>query len=770
MSRSKKSFNTASVSPTDALRSNVKKPLRGIRRFLFIMALTLVVIAAMALLYTRQQHAPTATGTEPLPRTLAYVGSSACTSCHADQAKAWQGSQHAIALQTATPETVFGTIDNRTHRFGKSATRFSQHEQEISVSTEGADGKPFTAPITHVIGVAPLQQYLVSLPDGRKQSLGVSWDSRPKADGGQRWFHLFAKEGTQPGHPMHWSGIDQNWNYQCADCHSTNLRKNYSAATNRFNTTWSEISVGCEACHGPGQAHIDWANQSPRRALANYGLTAALDERRQITWKSTDTGTAIRSAPRTSAREIEVCARCHSRRGQFGDDHRAGDPLLDNFRPALLEPGLYYPDGQQRDEVYNYASFLQSRMHAAGVSCSDCHEPHSGKLRAPGNAVCVQCHDPARFDATTHHHHPAATPSAACVGCHAPTTIYMGVDARHDHSFRIPRPDRSDTLGVPNACTQCHAGKPASWASAAIRSWYPSPRPGFQGFAEIFAAIEAESPTASDAAVRLINAATEPVIVRASALGAMSRHPELLSPAMFNAAFSALDDSDGLVRSAAIQVAQHAPPASKGYHLVPLLDNRLRLVRMDAARALANVAQNELKPAAKAAFDKAIQEYIAAQEFNADRPEAQANLGGLYSDLGLIEDARQAFERAIERDKGFAAGWLGLSQVLEKENKAKALETLRAGRHQIPESAELAHAEGLLLIRQQQKKEALPALETAHRLAPPNARFHYVYAVALHDLGHKEQALTELKALAKRHPNYREARQTLAAYSAGADG
>ena len=106
------------------------------------------------------------------------------------------------------------------------------------------------------------------------------------------------------------------------------------------------------------------------------------------------TGNATRSQPRTSDREIETCAQCHSRRSQIADGYEAGKPFLDYYRPALLSRPLYHADGQQRDEVYIWGSFLQSKMYARGVTCSDCHNPHSGKLRAEGNAVCATCHLP----------------------------------------------------------------------------------------------------------------------------------------------------------------------------------------------------------------------------------------------------------------------------------------------------------------------------------------------------------------------------------------
>lgn len=736
------------------------------------MLAALAAIAAIAIAWHYVQWPVAPSGATALSREIAYVGSAACTSCHAAADRAWQASQHALALQEATPATMLGALPPAPLRFGRNGTHFSRQGEQTLMRSEGADGKPVELPVTHVIGLAPLQQYLVTLPDGRKQALGVAWNVRRADAGGQRWFHIFPREGTRPGHPLHWAGIDQTWNYQCADCHSTNLRKGYDGAKDNYTTTWSEISVGCEACHGPGQAHVDWARNKTQPAPRNYGLSAQLDERKGVQWRQVGAGnTAMRSAPRTTQREIEVCARCHSRRGQFSDEHRAGDPLLDHFRPALLQPGLYYPDGQQRDEVYNYAPFLQSRMHAAGVTCSDCHEPHGGKIRAQGNAACTQCHAAAAFDSAQHHQHPPQSKGSQCVACHAPTTTYMGIDARHDHSFRIPRPDLSVSLGTPNACNQCHDKKPARWAAEQIKTWYPQPKPGYQNFADIFAGIEADRPDVRAPLLALLRDTATPAMVRASALANLANHGSLIDPGLLNAAFEALADKDGLVRSAAIRVLTGAPEESKVYHLTPLLSDPLRLVRLDAARTLAGSAEARLDSTQRNAFNRALREYIAAEEFNADRPENNTNLGQLHLERGQPDKAEQAFRTAIKRDANFAGGWLGLAQTQERQGKlADALATLRQARQGMRDDASLAHAEGLLLVRQQQRKEALAALRSATTLDPDNARYAYVYAVARHDYGDAAGAIDTLKGLLARHPNHAEARAALAAYASRQTG
>ncbi len=694
-----------------------------------------------------------------------YVGSGRCTACHAEAGRAWQGSQHAKAMQPASQRTVLGRFDGRSVAHGPSSTRPYRRGGEFRVATQGADGRPVDVLVSHSFGVAPLQQYLVSRPDGRKQALGLAWDSRPAAVGGQRWFQLFAGDGERPGHPQHWSGIDQNWNHQCADCHSTNLRKGYDAASDRFATTWSEINVACEACHGPGSAHVRWAETpaAQRPDLPSLGLSARLDERAAVVWMpDAASGTARRGAPPARRSEVEVCARCHARRGQFSDEHRAGDALFDAFRPALLEPGLYHVDGQQRDEVYNHGSFLQSRMHAAGVTCTDCHEPHGGKLRAAGNAVCARCHESARFDTPAHHHHAPQGPGAQCVACHMPTTVYMGVDPRHDHSLRIPRPDRTVALGVPNACDQCHRDRGAPWAAKAVRQWFANPKPGFQAFAEAFFAADAGAPGAAQGLTDIVSDLAQSAIARASALARLAAHR---SPAALPVMVSALDDADDQVRLAAVQALATLEPGLRARHLGPRLADARRAVRIEAARALAGPAERRLSAADQAMFTKALAEFAAAEAFNADRPEAHVRLGDVQAARGAADQAAAEYRLALQRDATHLPAWVGLANQLEQAGQgAQALQLLRDGLARNPRAAELQHALGLALIRSADRQQALRWLAAAARGAPDNIRFAYVHAVALHDSGDRAAALQQLRAARQRRPYDRDVLLALVSY------
>jgi tetratricopeptide (TPR) repeat protein len=694
-------------------------------------------------------------------REAQFVGSSACATCHKTEHGDWLKSQHKAAMQEPTEATVLGRFDGSVFRQGEKETIFFRKDGRFFIGAEGPDGKPADFAVKYVFGVSPLQQYLIELPGGRLQAFGLAWDSRPAAQGGARWYDLYPDRKLGAGDPLHWTGIDQNWNYQCAWCHSTGLRKNYDASLGTFATRFSEISVGCEACHGPASKHLEWAAK-PELPVLNRGFAFTLD--RPANWVMTGKDTATRAGLPASDKEILVCAGCHSRRQQFSDDPVDAARFYDAFRPVTLEAGLYHIDGQQRDEVYNFGSFMQSRMHAAGVTCSDCHNPHSGKLRLAGNQLCAQCHAPAIFDHAAHHHHPPQSQGAQCANCHMPTTVYMGVDARRDHSMRIPRPDRSLSLGTPNACNNCHAGKSAQWAVDALTSWGAGSIEGAQSFAEAFQRADVAAPGAGAALAGIVADESQSAIARASALQRMSLAAP--SSSALQSASRALSDKSPMVRAAAIAVVANADSAASRQALAPLLSDETRLVRMAAARALAGEAERALTPADRLAFEQALGEYVTGQQFNAERPESQANLGALNLARGKTEAAREAYAKALALDKTFAPAAIALADISRAggdENAAEA--TLRKSIADNPGSGPLAHALGLSLVRQKRLAEAMESLEQAVALSPDDSRFAYVYAVALHDAGAAQKARETLEHALTRHPFDRDILMALASYA-----
>lgn len=666
----------------------------------------------------------------------------------------------------ASDSTVLAPFRGESFGDGRIRATFLRRDGKFLVRNEGADGQDAEFTVTHTFGLFPLQQYLVEMPGGRLQAFTVAWDTRDSSADGRRWYSLYPNDTLGAGDPLHWTGYLQNWNLQCADCHSTDLRKNYTSSAATYRTTASEDGVGCEACHGPASAHVAWAAKPAlfRKFYGGTGLNPGLDERRGITWTTGATSSPpARSAPRTTDREIDTCARCHSLRSQFSDSVSAASNLHDGFRVSLLEPGRYFADGQMLDEVYSHASFLQSRMYASGVTCADCHDAHTQTLRAPGNAVCAQCHDAASYDASTHTLHLAGSTGASCVECHMPTRVYMGVDARHDHSFRIPRPDRTLSLGVPNPCDKCHADRGASWAAAAIASRKPNGARGYQAFAETFAALERGDASAAGAALAIVADGSQPAIVRASALDRLRR---VNAPSDGAVLVAASRDPSPLVRRAAAAVAASAPDAGiRLTVLVPLLTDDTRAVRIEAVGGLDELPENQIPEASRVAFTAALEEYRAAQRFNADRPEALVNLATSLGARGDAAGARAAFREAMTIDRTFTPAYVNLAELERATgNEAEAERLLREAMVLAPESGVAPHALGLSLIRQRKPGPALEALKEAVRREPENARFAYVYAVALHDTGDRAAAIQVLESAAARHPGDAAISEALAAY------
>ena len=698
-----------------------------------------------------------------------YVGAQACAGCHAAEHAAWSGSDHARAMQIASDTAVLGDFADRRFVHGGITSTFFRREGRFMVRTDGPDGQLDDFEIKYTFGVRPLQQYLIELPGGRLQALSIAWDARPREAGGQRWFHLYPNEKIDYRDELHWTRRQQNWNYMCADCHSTNVRKNYNAAAARYATTWSEINVACEACHGPGSRHVAWAGATragqTSEARDPKGLTVLLRERRGVQWTvEPSSGNARRSVACTTAVELGVCAQCHARRSQITSDYAPGRPFLDHYLPALLTPPLYWPDGQQRDEVYTWGSFLESRMHAAGVTCSDCHEPHGQKLRAPGNQVCAQCHAPAKYATAAHHFHRADGPGAECAGCHMPAARYMLIDPRHDHSLRVPRPDQSVALGVPNACTRCHADRKPEWAAAKAQAWYGRSPNGYQRFATAFHAAET-----GGGAVRLLadiaRDPREPDIVRTSAMAQFPREVAR-SHAGMEAVKLALGNGDPLVRRAAVTALESLPPAERLTLALTPLSDPSRLVRIEAARVLAPIRPETLDQASRAAYERAAADFVAVQRTNDDRPEARTNLGTYFATRGRVTAAETELRAALALDPTFVPAYVNLADLYRAEQREPDVRRVLAeGLTTAPDDASLHYSLGLALVRAQRTTEALTHFARAAARAPDNARFVYTYAVSLHSTGKPREAIAVLDKALRRHPNDRDVLMALAAFN-----
>ena len=694
-----------------------------------------------------------------------FVGSETCSGCHRVQAALWRDSQHKHAMDHATEKSVLGNFSDTTFDYAGVRSRFFRSDGKYFVETDGPDGKLATFQVKYTFGVDPLQQYLIEFPDGRVQALSIAWDARSKGKGGQRWFHLYPNENIRHDDVLHWTKLNQNWNFMCAECHSTGLRKNYDAERDRYATTWSEISVGCEACHGQGSNHIAWARAQQswwpfgRQEDRSKGLLARLDERAGVIWtQDPASGNVRRNLPVNLLRtEVEACGRCHARRSELSEKWTPGHWLQETHAIAApLARDVYWPDGQMRDvaEAYNYVPFKQSKMFAAGVTCSNCHEPHSGKQRIAGDGVCLQCHTSELYAGTKHSRHQQANAAPNCVSCHMPARTYMVVDSRHDHSLRVPRPDLSVKNGTPNACNDCHTDKPAQWAADAVDRWFGPDRKGFQTYTDAFAAASANR---TDVRQLLASVAGDPNVPNVARANALVELGPYISPANADLARRGLADSDPTIRIAATDMLA-AVPATQVWPLVaPLLSDPVLGVRIRAASLLAAVPKDRQPPADRERFDKAAGEFVAALKFNADRPEDRSTLANFYARQARSEEAEAEYKAALRLSPQYTVAAINLADLYRQLNRdGDGESTLRLALASSPQDAGLHHALGLTLNRLKRTSDSLAELGRAAELDSGRPRYAYVYAVGLHSAGRAGDAIAILKANLDKHPTDRD--------------
>ncbi len=667
-----------------------------------------------------------------------FVRSTNCRDCHNPEYDSWEGSHHDLAMDVANEKTVLGDFNDAKFTLHGITTRFYKKDGKFFVRTNGPGGEMGDFEITHTFGWFPLQQYLIPFPGGRLQTLHIAWDSRDN-----KWFRVPPEGPVDPGDWLYWTNAAQNWNGMCAQCHSTNLEKNYDPETDSYNTTWSDIDVGCEACHGPGSDHVEWAEMSEmaRPQSPNFELVQ-------------------KTSGINSRALVEQCAPCHSRRGAMGDYQHTETDLLDNFLPSLLTADNYFADGQILDEVYVYGSFTQSKMYRHDVRCSDCHDVHSIELVKEGNELCLQCHRGAQYETAEHHFHkqeneagePIRTAQgevlfevgtgAQCVQCHMPGRYYMGVDYRPDHSFRIPDPALAAAIGAPDACLRCHLGQDAQWSQETVAKWYGPGRSAHYGTV-IARGREGDTEAGQDL-LRLAGDPLYPVIVRATALSLLAGYP---GNETLQAMEIALMDEAALIRRTAVTSIQPPNPERLARLLAPMLYDPVKTIRIEAATRLAGELTRYLDADQKELFQTVLQEYVAATEYSADFAFARHNLANLYAKLDRPEDAIRQYEEAIRIDGQFFPATANLAVLYNQSGQnEQAEQLLKKALATDPRLYELAYSLGLLLVEMGQYGEALSYLEQASKGLPERPRIHYNLGLLYQHMNVDAKAEAELRA------------------------
>ena len=466
-----------------------------------------------------------------------YAGSASCKECHETAYAGWLNSNHGLAereIRKDMDEKAFSPKQTLVHGKETSET-FLDADGLAKILTLGLGNQRRTYPVVRIIGNNPLRQFLVPAPGGRLQTCDVSYDPHKN-----ELFDVYGEEERNPGDWGHWTGQGMNWNAMCAACHNTRLRKNYDPQTNSYRTKMAEMSVGCEACHGPMKDHVDWQKKKP-----------PVDPPKDPT---------IRKFSRDQM--LDTCGACHARRSEITGDLVPGESFFDHFSLTVTdETDIYYPDGQVREEDYEFASFLTSRMHHVGIRCVDCHEPHSGKRLIPGNLLCMRCHGggtqpPAPvIDPTAHSHHKDGSTGNDCTTCHMPITTYMQRHPRHDHGFTIPDPLLTKEFGVPNACNRCHTDKDTDWALKASNEWYGEKlnRPS-RSRAQLIARARRGEPSAREGLIQFLKTEEIPAW-KATACHLLERW--VSDPETTRALLDQLPHPSPLVREAAVRSLVH---------------------------------------------------------------------------------------------------------------------------------------------------------------------------------------------------------------------
>ncbi|MDI1353796.1 MAG: multiheme c-type cytochrome [bacterium] len=670
-----------------------------------------------------------------------YVGSHTCKSCHVKEYDNFLLSDHFHALDSASSKSVKGNFEKASFVYFGDTTFFYTRNGDYFVRTIDSTGQHTEFRISYTLGWQPLQQYLVSFPSGRLQTLPFCWDTRSKENGGQRWFHINDKEKISPGDELFWTDINMNWNTMCADCHTTDFYKNYDVTTNEFHSTWKEDRVSCESCHGPASNHLAWVNEKKTKKDSLKGFSIDLKGEKPQWVMNSEKGIAMPDRKTENGILLETCARCHSRSTRLSDEYRHGKSLLQTHMPATIDTTNYYLDGQIKNEDYEYGSFLQSKMYAAGVTCINCHEAHSMKIKEKGNLLCSSCHLPSKYDVADHTHHTPQSKGSQCVNCHMPVTTFMVVDNRLDHSIRIPRPDLSLQQGTPNACNTCHTDKSTTWAANAFSNWFATKLPTKKTYGELLHLIS-KNGVESQFWWNELMKSEYPDIIKASALRQNNR---FYNKESINQILTHLESRDPNLRLNALNAMSGFPDELAVSTLSKMIKDPVLALRLEVISKLAPF-YSKLEGRDRSAFELGLNEYLLVEEKLSDRPEGYLNRGIILASVGRVGEAEKVYLQGITRHPIFIGSYLNLADLYRTQKRDDLAKIyMEKGLRLQPSNAALHFSLGLWHIRMKDKVSGFKEIDKAHQLAPSDAYYTYTYAVTVQESGAKVKSLQILE-------------------------
>lgn len=622
-----------------------------------------------------------------------YVGDNNCSSCHKDTYDLWKGSHHELAMQIANDSTVLGNFDDVNVEIDGVKYFFFKNEEEFKVRIVEIDQSEKEYKISYTFGVTPLQQYLVDFDKGKKQVLRITWDAV-----NNKWYHQYPGDKISNHDWLHWSKSAQNWNTMCAECHSTNLKKNYFVEKDSFHTTYSSINVSCESCHGPGERHLNWANK-----------------------KGNDKDLFILKGA-NQKEQLNLCAPCHARRVKLTKNLEPGKEFENQLMVQNLSTNYYHGDGQINEEDYVYGSFLQSKMHANGVKCTDCHNPHSLKLKFNGNKLCLQCHLPEKFDSKNHHFHEENTESSLCINCHMTGKNYMGNDFRRDHSFRIPRPDQSEKYDTPNACNQCHENKSNAWAANYIKKWYGDKRQEHFSDALLLSTDPNLSEEDRNSLDLFINDLRFPEIARASVIENLNYS----NSEQYGALLKALNDSSAMIRYNALIKFRNLPPQDRLSIALKHMEDSVKLVRIGAAQLAIGIDENSLDELSRNNLAISRSELENMLYSNADFSSGRMQLGDYYLQNNDFNTAIKHYNEALKKDSLLIPVYSNLATSYSLiQDYDKANETINTWISLEPEAGRPHYLKALLHFEMGKNEIAIKELKLAIKLNPYDTRSMY---------------------------------------------